>query len=132
MVNRIDNNIESEIHDVFHVKQVTRDSPIETEVGADLVTMSPGQSSKTHRHNFSETVLFFTSGKATVFIDDAPNKVAAGDRILIRKAEFHSVDTPDDSGCAFLSVQTPPILTKSTGFRDLQTREEAEAASASG
>ena len=130
MTGRIDSDVEIELHDVFHVQQVTRDTPIEEAVGADLVTMNAGQLSQTHRHNFSETVLFFMSGKATVFVDDIPHSVKTGDRLLIHKAEFHSVSTPEDSGCAFLSVQTPPILTKSTGFRDLETREEAEAAMA--
>ena len=128
MIKRRDSNIETELHDVFHVTQVTRDTPIEEYVGADLVAMDPGQASQTHRHNFSETVLYFTDGKATVFVNDVPHQVVKGDRLLIHKTEFHSVSTPDDSGCAFLSIQTPPILTKATGFRDLETREEAEAA----
>ncbi|MGJ8564725.1 MAG: cupin domain-containing protein [Alphaproteobacteria bacterium] len=129
-MDRIDSNIETELHDVFYVTQITRDTPIEEAVGADLVRMDAGKASQTHRHNFSETVLFFSSGKATVFVDDVPHNVKAGDRLLVRKAEFHSVSTPKDSGCEFLSVQTPPILTKATGFRDLETREEAEAAAA--
>ena len=128
MIERVDNQIESELHDVFNVQQVTRDTPIEEAVGADLVTMDPGMSSKPHRHNFSETVLYFTEGKATVFVNFEPFNVVAGDRLLIHKGEFHSVDTPDDAGCAFLSVQTPPILSKATGFRDFETHEEALAA----
>lgn len=128
MTDRLQHGLETELHDVFHVTQVTRGTPIEEMVGTDLVTMDPGQASQTHRHNFSETVLFFTSGKATVFINDEPHKVEKGDRILIRQAEFHSVSTPEDSGCKFVSVQTPPILSKATGFRDLETRAEADAA----
>lgn len=128
MTDRIENEIEIELHDVFNVQQVTRDTPIEEAVGADLVTMEPGMSSKPHRHNFSETVLYFTEGKATVFVNFKPFQVGAGDRLLIHKGEFHSVDTPADSGCAFLSVQTPPILSKATGFRDFETHEEAVAA----
>jgi mannose-6-phosphate isomerase-like protein (cupin superfamily) len=128
MIDRIEADLDVELHDVFYVTQVTRDTPIEEAVGADMVRMEPGKASQTHRHNFSETVLFFSSGKATVFVNDVPHIVNAGDRLLIGKTEFHSVSTPEDSGCEFLSVQTPPILTKSTGFRDLETREEAEAA----
>lgn len=128
MNDRIDNDVKVELHDVFNVLQITRNTPIETVVGVDIVTIDPGQVSQTHRHNYSETVLFFTDGKATVFVDDVSHPVKSGDRLLIHKAEFHSVSTPDDSGCAFLSVQTPPILTKVTGFCDLETREEAEAA----
>ena len=36
MPKRIDNDVEIELHDVFHVQQITRDTPIEAEVGADL------------------------------------------------------------------------------------------------
>ena len=125
MTDRFDSNVEVELHDVFNVRQITRDTPIEEVVGADLVTMEPGQASETHRHNFSETVLYFTEGKAIVYVNDIPHEVTAGDRLLIRKTEFHSVSTFEDKGCAFLSVQTPPILTKATGFRDLETRAEA-------
>lgn len=128
MPKRIDDKIEIELHDVFHVQQITRGTPIEEAVGADLVTMEPGKNSEPHRHNFSETVLFFTAGKAVVHINGEPHVVKAGDRILIHKTEFHSVTTADDSGCAFLSVQTPPILTKVTGSRDLETLEAAKAA----
>lgn len=116
-------DLEVEVHDVFHVLQVTRGTPIEAEVGADLVTMDPGMASKTHRHNLSETVLYFLSGTATVFVNDEPHKVQSGDRVLIAKTEFHSVTTPHDQGCHFLSVQTPPILNKTTGFRDLEPRQ---------
>lgn len=129
MSKRIDNDVEIELHDVFNVQQITRDTLLEEAVGGDLVTMDSGQASETHRHNFSETVLFFTEGKAIVYVNDVPHDVTAGDRILIHKTEFHSVTTYKECGCAFLSVQSPPILTKATGFRDLETREQAEAAS---
>jgi mannose-6-phosphate isomerase-like protein (cupin superfamily) len=125
---RIDKGLETELHDVFHVTQVTRHTPIEEQVGVDLVSMKPGQTSETHRHNFSETVLYFMSGAATVFVNDVPHAVRAGDRLLIRKAEYHSVATSDKIGCSFLSVQTPPILAKTTGLKDLETRKDAEAA----
>src|SRR3546814_6643323 len=67
--------------------------------------------------------LFSLGGEATVFINDTPHAVSAGDRILIHKAEYHSVATSAASGCSFLSVQTLPILSKATGFRDLEWRE---------
>ncbi|MFK7830615.1 MAG: cupin domain-containing protein [Congregibacter sp.] len=129
MNQRVERGLEVELHDVFYVTQVTRDTSIEEAVGADMVRMDAGQASQTHRHNFSETVLFFTEGEATVFVNDEPLVVATGDRVLIRKTEFHSVSTGPNCGCSFLSVQTPPILSKATGFRDLETREEAEATS---
>ena len=123
MTMRIDASLEVELHDVFNVTQVTRGSPIEGEVGADLVNMAPGQASRTHRHNFSETVLFFLDGAATVFIEGAAHPVRGGNRILIHAGEYHSVSTGENYGCQFLSVQTPPIVNKSTGFRDLEELE---------
>ena len=117
---RIDSNLDVELHDVFNVTQVTRDSPIEAKVGADLVSMDPGKASRTHRHNFSETVLYFIGGEATVFIEGVGHRIRGGSRILIRAGEYHSVSTGEEGGCEFLSVQTPPILNKTTGFRDLE------------
>ena len=123
MAKRIETNLVSELHDVFNVIQVTRGTPIEAEVGADMVSMDPNQASQTHRHNLSETVLYFLAGNATVFVNDQPHQVTKGDRILVRQAEYHSVSTGSEEGCEFLSVQTPPILNITTGFRDLETRE---------
>ena len=87
MIKRIDNDVEVELHDVFHVQQITRNTPIEEAVGADLLTMDRGQSSDPHRHNFSETVLFFTAGKAVVDVNGKTYDVKAGDRILIHKTD---------------------------------------------
>src|SRR3546814_3718728 len=123
MPNRIDRDLEVELHDVFHVQQVTRDTPIEVAVGADLVPMESGQSSQTHRHNFSETVLFFLGGEATVFINDTPHAVSAGDRILIHKPAYPSVAPSAASGRSFLWVQTRPIFRKATGFRAPERRD---------
>ncbi len=121
MPDRIDSDLEVELHDVFNVRQVTRGTRLEDDTAADLVTMEPDQASKTHRHNFAETVLYFLGGRATVYVNDQPHDVCAGDRLLIGKGEWHSVTTHDNS-CWFLSVQTPPILNKNTGFRDLEAR----------
>ena len=120
MTMRIDADLEVELHDVFNVTQVTRGSPIEREVGADLVNMSPNQASRTHRHNFSETVLYFIDGAATVYIEGRAHAVRGGNRILIHAGEYHRLSTGEGCGCQFLSIQTPPILNKSTGFRDLE------------
>lgn len=122
MATRINSSLEVELHDVFNVKQITRATPVEADVGADLVTMEAGQASQTHRHNFSETVLYFLSGGAIVYVNDEPHEVKEGDRLVIRQTEYHSVSTSEESGCAFLSVQTPPILNITTGFRDLEPR----------
>lgn len=116
--------LEVEIHDVFHVTQVTRDTPLEPIVGADLVTIDAHQESSMHRHNNAETVLYFTEGAGEVLLTDQRDVVAvvAGDRLLIGKGVYHALRT-HDSALGFLSVQSPPILDKRTGFRDLEPIE---------
>jgi mannose-6-phosphate isomerase-like protein (cupin superfamily) len=119
---RQDSDLAVELHDVFHVLQVTRDTDLEADVGVDFVDMETEQTSQVHRHNFSETVLYFVEGEAIVECADVDYPVVAGDRLRIAKGEFHGVRT-HGSTCRFLSVQTPPILNKTTGFRDLEPRE---------
>lgn len=122
MIDRKDSDLAVELHDVFNVLQVTRDTVLESSVGVDIVGMDPGQTSQVHRHNLAETVLYFLEGAATVEVNDVDHSVTAGDRLRIGKGEFHGVRTGAE-GCRFVSVQSPPILSKATGFRDLEPRE---------
>jgi quercetin dioxygenase-like cupin family protein len=94
---------------------------LEADVAADLVVVDPDQTSGIHRHNFAETVLYFLDGDAIVTVGDDDVPVVAGERVLIGKGVFHGVRT-GAADCRFLSVQTPPILNKTTGFRDLEPR----------
>jgi quercetin dioxygenase-like cupin family protein len=119
MSDLVDRDLEVELHDVFNVMQLTRGTRLEAEVAADLVTMEQGQVSQIHRHNFAETVLYFLDGAAVVRVGEDDVPVVAGDRLTIGKAVYHGVRTPD-SPCRFISVQSPPILNKTTGFRDLE------------
>lgn len=114
-----ENGLDVELHDVFHVMQLTRGTALESEVAADLVTVDPHQRSQIHRHNLAETVLYFLDGAATVTVGEREVAVVAGDRVTIGKGEFHGVAT-SEAGCRFLSVQIPPILNATTGFRDLE------------
>lgn len=116
-----DRDLESELHDVFRVTQLTRGTELESLVGVDHVTLEPGQASQTHRHNRAETVLYIVAGAGTVVIEDADHDVTTGDRIRIRPGEFHGVRTGDDP-LTFISVQSPPILDQSTGTLDLEPR----------
>lgn len=127
MNERTTTDLGSELHDVFHVRQLTRGTFLEDHTAADIVDMHGGVSSQTHRHNLAETVLYFLDGEAVVFVEDVPHRVTAGDRLLIGKGEFHSVSTTDTAGCRFLSVQSPPILNKTTGLLDLEPRLDEPA-----
>jgi mannose-6-phosphate isomerase-like protein (cupin superfamily) len=121
MSERIDRDLAVELHDVFHVMQLTRDTDLETLVGVDHVELEPNQTSQIHRHNRAETVLYITAGSGTVVVEDVDHDVTAGDRVRIRPGEFHGVRT-GDAPLRFISVQSPPILDKSTGTLDLEPR----------
>ena len=119
----VDSDLEVELHDVFHVTQLTRGTALEHEVGADHVVLEPHQTSKIHRHNLAETVLYVLDGAGVVVVEDTDHVVHGGDRIRIRPGQFHGVRT-GDSSLTFLSVQTPPILDESTGRFDLEPLED--------
>ena len=108
-----------EQNDVFHVTQVTRGTPLEDLVGADLVSVEPGQASAVHRHNDAETVLYILAGSGTIRIGEDEVTVGEGDRLCIDKGVFHGVSTGGET-LRFLSVQSPPILNKRTGALDLE------------
>jgi len=117
----LDSNLEVELHDVFQVRQVTRDTPLAETVAADLVAVDAGRESSMHRHNEAETVLYFLEGRGEVLLTEAYESVVveAGDRLRIGKGVFHAVRT-GDSPLRFLSVQSPPILDVVAGTRDLE------------
>lgn len=117
-----DRDLDTELHDIFHVTQLTRDTELESRVGVDHVTVAPGQTSQIHRHNRAETVLYIVEGAGTVVIEDVDHAVTAGDRVRIRPGEFHGIRTGRES-LTFISVQSPPILDQSTGTLDLEPRQ---------
>ena len=91
----LDRDLAVELHDVFQVMQLTRDTPLESLVGVDLVSLEPGQTSQIHRHNRAETVLYMLDGAGVVVIDDTDHAVTAGDRVRIPAGAFHGVRTGD-------------------------------------
>lgn len=121
MAELLDSDVPVERQDVFDVRQVCRDTLLENLVGADLVDLEQGSVSKIHRHNRAETVLYFLDGSADVVVGEDTIHVRKGDRLRIGKGVFHGLRTPD-SKVTFLSVQSPPILDKSTGVLDLESR----------
>jgi quercetin dioxygenase-like cupin family protein len=111
--------LETELHDVFQVRQVTRETSLEHLVGADVVTLDEHMTSQIHRHNRSDTVLYILEGSGTIVIDAVEHQVGTGERVHIAPGAFHGVRT-GDSTLKFLSVQSPPILDRSTGVLDLE------------
>jgi len=121
MTRLFDSGLAVERQDVFDVLQVCRETALENMVGADLVELGQDQESSIHRHNRAETVIYILDGTAQVVIEDEVVPVKKGDRLHIGKGMFHGFRTGQET-VSFLSVQSPPILDKSTGQLDLETR----------
>jgi quercetin dioxygenase-like cupin family protein len=120
MASASEEGIAAELQDVFWVTQVTRGTPLESIVGADLVETQPGAVSRAHRHNRAHTVLWILSGDGVVKVGDEEVAARPGLRIQIGVGVAHLVRA-GPRGLAFLSVQSPPILNKATGELDLET-----------
>jgi quercetin dioxygenase-like cupin family protein len=115
----LETDLPREHFDVFEVTQVTRGTPLESVVAADLVSIAPRRVSQVHRHNEAETVLLILDGSGTVLAGESSLRVSKGARVLISKGVFHGIRTEAES-LTFLSVQSPPILDLSQGTMDLE------------
>jgi mannose-6-phosphate isomerase-like protein (cupin superfamily) len=118
----LETDLSRENYDVFEVTQITRGTPLESVVAADLVSVTPGRTSTVHRHNEAETVLLILSGSGTIFVGESSLSVSKGARVHIGKGVFHGVRTEGES-LTFLSIQSPPILDKARGTLDLEPRK---------
>jgi quercetin dioxygenase-like cupin family protein len=107
--------------DVFDVVQLTRGTPLESRVAADLVELAPCSTSEVHRHDRSSTVIYLYEGTADVLVGETWHEVRAGDRVVIGPGVYHGFRT-GPGRVRFLSVQVPPILDDSTGRLDLERR----------
>jgi quercetin dioxygenase-like cupin family protein len=119
----IDQNLPSEAFGVFEVVQITRGTPLEHVVAADLVTIPPRKTSEIHRHNNTESVLLILEGSGTILVGKSSYSVRKGARIIIGKGIFHGVRTGSEA-LTFLSVQAPPILDRERGVLDLEPMGE--------
>lgn len=119
----LETDLPCERFDVFEVTQITRGTPLESVVAADMVSVAPGQESQVHRHNEAETVLWILDGSGIVLVGESSLRVSKGARVLIGKGIFHGVRTEGES-LTFLSVQSPPILDKATGTLDLEPQRD--------
>jgi quercetin dioxygenase-like cupin family protein len=118
----ISESLTAETYDVFEVKQVTRGTSLESLVAVDMVRVAPYQESESHRHNKADTVLLIMEGQGIVRVAGQDFAVKAGDRIHISPRAFHQVIT-QQSPIGFISVQTPPILSKEDDVLDLETEK---------
>lgn len=103
----------------FVVGQITRDTRLEATVGADIIFIPPNTTTEIHVHRRAENVLFVLTGSAKVVLGKNTLRLRAGDRIRIEKGTQHGFKTTRSAIC-FISVQSPPILNKTTGAFDLE------------
>src|SRR5262249_16334073 len=115
----LETDLPREHFDVFEVTQVTRGTPLESVVAADLVSIAPSRRWEVDGHNEAETVLLILDGSGTVLVGESSLRVSKGARVLISKGVFHGIRTEAES-LTFLSVQSPPILDLAQGTMDLE------------
>jgi quercetin dioxygenase-like cupin family protein len=65
--------------------------------------LNPHKSTSGHKHEGQEEVYYFVKGSGTIYLDDKPNFVSAGDVVLIEDGVHHRVETGPD-GLHFLCV----------------------------
>jgi len=65
--------------------------------------LNPHKSTSGHKHEGQEEVYYFVKGSGTIYLDDKPNFVSAGDVVLIEDGVHHRVETGAD-GLHFFCV----------------------------
>ena len=118
-------SLQVEEYDVFRVTQLTRDTELEHLVACDFVRVEPGRESEIHRHNNAETILYILDGEGEVYHNGVWLRVKRRDRVRIGKGVWHGVRT-GMKAITFISVQSPPILDKSSGTLDLELLKKEE------
>lgn len=73
----------------------------------EVVVYPPGASGATHHHIGTEHLFFITEGSGTMYVDDAPHEVTAGDFIAVFEGERHSFRNHTDRTFAFLELFAP-------------------------
>ena len=74
----LETDLPREHYDVFEVTQITRGTPLEIAVAADLVSIAPGRASEVHRHNEAETVLLILDGAGIVLVGESSLRYRRG------------------------------------------------------
>jgi len=65
--------------------------------------LNPRKSTSGHKHEGQEEVYYFVKGAGTMFLDDVPHYVQAGDVVLIEDGVHHRVKT-GPQGLYFICV----------------------------
>jgi len=69
------------------------------------VTIAPGQRIPWHRHSeVSDTIVAVTGQVVVEFRDEAPQRLAPGDRITVAPGVEHSVHGAADGACQFINL----------------------------
>ena len=73
----------------------------------EVVVYPPGAAGATHHHIGTEHLFFITEGTGTMYIDDKPHEVSAGDFVSVFDGERHSFRNHTDRTFAFLELFAP-------------------------
>jgi mannose-6-phosphate isomerase-like protein (cupin superfamily) len=109
--------LEPETFNVFLVSQLAPGTFIDGLAGLDFVVIPKHSTSEIHRHDFSDNLVYITSGHAEVFLNGERHDIHPKMRIVIPKTVSHGFRTAAEQ-LEFISIQVPPILDKSMNVFD--------------
>lgn len=73
----------------------------------EIVVYPPGAAGASHRHHGTEHLFYITEGHGTMFVDDVPHEVKAGDFIAVYEGERHCFANHTKATFAFLELFAP-------------------------
>lgn len=88
----------------------------------ELVSLAAKQTYRPHYHRHSQATIYIISGSGSFYLKDEWLEYGSGTRITVAQNIMHGFKT--NTQTLFLSIQTPPILDRTTGTVDLHYDEE--------
>ena len=73
----------------------------------EIVVYPPGSAGASHKHIGTEHLFYITEGRGTVYIDDKPQEVKAGDFMAVFDGERHWFKNDTQETFAFLELFAP-------------------------
>ena len=73
----------------------------------EIVVYPPGAAGATHHHVGTEHLFYITEGRGTMYVDEVPHEVKAGDFVAVYEGERHCFANNTQETFAFLELFAP-------------------------
>jgi len=81
-------------------------------VFAGLNCFEPGQEHALHTHAGQDKLYYVVEGQGTVLVGEEETRIAAGDLVLAKADEPHSLRNPGPERLVVMAIMAPPPATK--------------------